>query len=537
MTTTLQVLMVEDSADDAELIIRELRRGDYALNFERVDTEEAMRSAIKTRKWDVVICDYSLPQFSGAHALRLLREVDQETPFIYVSGTIGEDMAVAALKQGAQDYVLKGHWKRLLPAVQRELKEAERQRERAQLERQVRQLERFEAIGRLAGGIAHDFNNVIGAILGWAQLGQEETPKGSPWEDRFDKIRKQAERAAALTAQLLAFARRQVLQAVNLNLNDSISELAAFLKSGMGEDIEFKSILGRDLDVIRGDASQVGQVIMNLCINARDAMPKGGRLIVETQNVELDEEFCRRNAYGRRGRFVMVSVSDTGVGMDAATLDRIFEPFFTTKEQGKGTGLGLATVYGIVKQHDGFVNVYSEVGQGTTFRVYFPAGDGSVSQQGTEVASISLAGKETILVAEDHEGIRELAQEVLSSLGYKTILAADGTEALHKFMHNLQKIDLVLVDVVMPGLGGLEVYERMRTIRPDLPVVFTTGHTAESACLNPFIEAGAAFLQKPYAPHTLGQVVRTALDRSRRSRPKTTTREDQLGDFNSLTGT
>jgi two-component system cell cycle sensor histidine kinase/response regulator CckA len=521
--STLSVLMVEDSVEDTQLVIRELRRGGYDVAFERVETPQAMSATLGNRAWDVVICDLSLAQFSGAHALRLLREKNPDTPFIYVSGMIGAETAVDALKQGAHDYVLKGSLKRLLPAIQRELKEAERRREKAELERQVQQHERFEAIGRLAGGIAHDFNNLIGAISGWAELGQNEARNGSGLQDRFRQIGYQAERAAALTTQLLAFARRQVLQPVKLDVNKSISEMRSFLASGMGENIEFQIILDPHLDVIQGDASQFGQITMNLCINARDAMPRGGRLNIETHNVEIGEEFCHRNSEGRPGRYVMLVISDTGIGMDARTVGRLFEPFFTTKELGKGTGLGLATVYGIVKQHDGFLNVNSEVGKGTTFRVYFPSSTGRASQPQPDIAPISVIGSETILVAEDHEGVRAVANEILSSHGYTTILAADGQEALRLFRQNPTGIDLVILDVAMPGLSGTEAFTQISAIRPDLPVVFTSGHTSESASLSSKIAAGAVFLQKPYALKALCRIVRSTLDRHRPPSPKSAT--------------
>ena len=537
MSIPLSVLMVEDTEEDTEPVIRELRRGGYDVSFERVNTPQAMSATLDNRAWDVVICDFSLAHFNGANALRLLREKNLDTPFVYVSDTIGEETAVAALKQGAHDYVMKDSLKRLLPAIRRELKEAEQRPKKARLDRRVRQQERFEAIGRLAGGIAHDFNNVISAIIGWAELGQDEAPNGSGLQDRFSQIRNQAERAAGLTTQLLAFARRQVLQPVKLEINKSISEMLSFLSSGMEDDIELKIVLDPNLDVIQGDASQVGQVIMNLCINARDAMPSGGRLIIETNNLEIDEEFCHRNSYGRPGRYVMLVISDTGIGMDAATLDRLFEPFFTTKDPGKGTGLGLATVHGIVKQHDGFLNVHSEVGKGTTFRVYFPSSTGRVNQRQPDSATISVTGPETVLVAEDHEGMREVANETLSSHGYTTILAADGQEALRLFKQDPTRIDLVILDVTMPGLSGPDAFTQMSAIRADLPVVFTSGHGSESASLNSTIAAGAVFLQKPYAPRTLGQIVRSTLDRHRQSKSEASTHEGQLGGFRSLTGT
>src|SRR5437870_6991954 len=247
-----------------------------------------------------------------------------------------------------QDYVMKNNLKRFLPAIQRELQEAAQRRKRKRLENQVQELQKFEAIGRLAGGIAHDFNNSLGVILGWAQLGYDNVPDDSPVRDNFRMIRDQAQRSAGLTRQLLAFARRQVLQPRSVNLNDLVSRIAGLLKTAIGEQTELKIALTPGLQATMADPTQIEQVLMNLCLNARDAMPQGGRIVIETSNVEIGEDFCRTPSYGHPGRYVLLSVSDTGVGMDAATLDRIFEPFFTTKEMGKGTGLGLATVYGIV---------------------------------------------------------------------------------------------------------------------------------------------------------------------------------------------
>jgi CheY-like chemotaxis protein len=318
-------------------------------------------------------------------------------------------------------------------------------------------------------------------------------------------------------------------------MNKSILELRSFLASGMEENIEFKVILDPHLDVIESDASQLGQITMNLCINARDSMPTGGRLIMETHNVEFDKEFCDRNSAGRPGRYVMLVVSDTGIGMDAATVDRLFEPFFASKDLHKGKGLGLATVYGIVKQHGGFLNVCSEVGKGTTFRVYLPSTAGRSVQAQPFTATISVTGNETILVAEDHEGIRAVANEILSSHGYRTILAADGQEALRLFRQNPTRIDLAILDVAMPGLSGTEAFTQISAIRPDLPVVFTSGHTSESASLNSKIAAGAAFLQKPYALKALCQIVRSTLDRHRQSNPKSAMKLN--GAFGSLTRT
>ena len=513
MGTPLRVLIVEDSEDDMALVVRELRRGGFEPTFERVDTPAGMTAALGKNQWDLVICDYSMPHFSATDALRLLRTKGSEAPCIVLSGTISEETAIAVLKQGAQDYVMKDNLKRLLPAIQRELGEAEQRRERKRLEHQVQELQKFEAIGRLAGGIAHDFNNALGVILGWAQLGYDNVPDNSPVRENFRMIRDQAQRSAGLTRQLLAFARRQVLQPRSVNLSDLVSKIAGLLKTAIGEQTELKIALTPGLQATMADPTQIEQVVMNLCLNARDAMPQGGRIVVETSNVEIGEDFCRTHSYGHPGRYVLLSVSDTGMGMDAATLDRIFEPFFTTKEMGKGTGLGLATVYGIVKQHGGFVNVYSEPGQGTTFRVYLPASSGS--PEAIEPATSEDAqkgGTETILVAEDHEGLGELVRQTLTSRGYSVILASNGQDAVRMFKANSAEIRLVVLDVVMPFLNGPEVHSQMCAIKPDLPVIFMSGHVAESVSLNSRIAAGAAFLQKPCSPQALSRTVRNILD-------------------------
>jgi two-component system, cell cycle sensor histidine kinase and response regulator CckA len=516
MTTPLRVLIVEDSEDDMALLVRELRRGSYEPTFERVETPAGMTAALGKNPWDLVICDYSMPHFSGTDALRLLRTKGSETPCIFLSGTIGEDTAIAALKQGAQDYVMKDNLKRLLPAIQRELGEAEQRRERKRLEHRVQELQKFEAIGKLAGGIAHDFNNALGVILGWAQLGYDDVPDDSPVRENFRMIRDQAQRSAGLTRQLLAFARRQVLQPRSVNLNDLVSKIAGLLRTAIGEQTELKITLTPGLQATMADPTQIDQVLMNLCLNARDAMPQGGRIVIETSDVEIGEDFCRIHSYGHPGRYVLLSVSDTGVGMDAATLDRIFEPFFTTKELGKGTGLGLATVYGIVKQHGGFVNVYSEPGQGTTFRVYLPASSGLPEPRRALRFNEKVAGgTETILVAEDHEALRELARHTLASHGYRVIFASNGLEALRLFEANSKEISLALLDVVMPVLSGPDAYSQMCAIKPDLRVIFTTGYTAESASLNDKIEEGAVFLQKPYSAQTLARAIRSTLDGAR----------------------
>src|ERR1700730_1484123 len=380
------------------------------------------------------------------------------------------------------------------------------------MERQLRQAQKFEAIGELAGGIAHNFNNVVGASLGWAELGFDQSRANPQVADRFTRIREQAERAAALTRELLAFARRQVLQPSAVNLNTVAGGLVSFLDKVIGKDIEFK-FLNAKLDPVKADPTQIEQVLMNLCLNARDAMPQGGRLVIETEMVELDAPYCRFYAGVQPGRYAVISVSDTGAGMDAATREGIFEPFFTTKERGKGTGMGLATAYGIVKQHSGFIHVYSEPGHGSLFRVYLPVLEGTLAETGAEKAPApSLAeirGTETILIAEDHESIREMARQALMSMGYRVLSACDGQEALK--LCSQETPALAILDIIMPKLGGPATAASLLDMLPDLPVVFTSGYSADS---NEIPTAGgkARYLQKPYSPTTLGRLVRETLD-------------------------
>ena len=387
--------------------------------------------------------------------------------------------------------------------------------ERRAMEKCLRQAQKFEAIGQLAGGIAHDFNNVIGAILGWAELGQEQATPDSPLQGHFRHIREQAERAAGLTRQLLAFARRQILEPRPINLNQTITDVLSLLENVLGKHIEISTILAPDQGVVRADPTQIEQVLMNLCLNARDAMPRGGRLVIQTQDVEIDAEFCQLHSYVQAGRYALLSVSDTGSGMDARTIEHIFEPFFTTKEPGKGTGLGLATVYGVAKQHGGFVQVQSEVGRGSTFQVYLPVSGGApVPESHTDKAGRERiqGGSETILVAEDHDGVREMAHMTLEKLGYHLLLATDGVEAVEMFRAHQDTIALALLDVVMPRLGGPDAYLKMRCIRPELPVLFTTGYSAETSFLGALLEKGGTVLQKPYSPTLLGRRVREVLD-------------------------
>jgi PAS domain S-box-containing protein len=384
--------------------------------------------------------------------------------------------------------------------------------ERKLMEMQSQQARRMEAVGRLAGGIAHDFNNLLTIIKGYTELARRRAEMPELKTD-IDRIEDASERAAALVRQLLAFSRRQVLQPKNLDLNSIVSGLEQLLRRLLGEHIQLRTTLGEDLGTIKADPSQLEQVLMNLVVNARDAMPDGGRLIVETCNAELDQKYASEHVTVKPGPYVMLAVSDTGVGMSAETVAHIFEPFFTTKGGGKGTGLGLATTYGIVKQSGGYIWAYSEPGQGTTFKVYLPRFD-EEAEVGTrtKVKTAVPRGSETILLVEDDEAVRELTEMVLQSYGYNVLVAEDPGDAQTLSDTPGAEIALVLTDVVMPKMSGRELVRRLTDKHPHLRVLYMSGYTDNVITSGGVLEPGLAFLQKPFTPASLASKVREVLD-------------------------
>lgn len=636
MSEPLTALLVEDSVDDAELLVYELEQAGFKLRWTRVETEPAFCTHLGPHL-DVVLTDFKLPRFSTPRALALLRERRLDVPLIIVSGTIGEERAVEMMKSGATDYVLKGNLQRLPAVIRRALAEtrekAERRRvehqlrvhtsaleaaasgilitddrgtilfandamcamsgftreelvgttprvlksgahddefyrvlwnsilagrvwqgrmtnrrkdgsvyheemtitpvqgadgtathfiavkqdvtERRKLEEQLRQAQKMESIGLLAGGVAHDFNNLLTIIQGRASLLQAVTTLSDEVRESAEEISLAAERAAGLTRQLLAFSRRQVLQPKHLDLNLVLAEVTKLLGRLVGANISVHLRTCPGLNLVHADQGMIEQVLMNLAVNARDAMPRGGTLLVALSNERIDDAYVIAHPHAMAGAFVCLSVSDTGCGIAPETLPRIFEPFFTTKAVGKGTGLGLGTVYGIVQQHHGWIGVYSEVGKGTVMRIYLPAVPGRVSSGDTTVSRKEVrGGSETVLLVEDEPSLLALGRSVLERFGYTVLDADTGARALEVWREHGQGIALVVTDIIMPDrMTGLELAQQLKQMCPGLPVIFTSGYSAEIVGKDHGLVEGVNFLQKPYHILNLARAVRRALDR------------------------
>jgi two-component system cell cycle sensor histidine kinase/response regulator CckA len=384
--------------------------------------------------------------------------------------------------------------------------------DRWQSEEELRQASRLESIGTLAGGVAHDFNNILTGIIGYAEILKTEGAIAAEYSRDVDKIQHLANRAAGLTRQLLLFSRQQPIEPTIVSLNDLVGNLSKMLRRIIEEDIELRLVLDPDLGMVRADAGQIEQVLMNLAVNARDAMPQGGSLAIETTNLTLEEECVSHGVRLAPGHYAVIAVSDSGCGMDRATRERIFEPFFTTKEVGKGTGLGLATVYGIVQQHEGSIWVYSELERGTTFKVYLPVVD-ERRREASPVDEAAVKGSETILLAEDEETVRDVVQQGLEKQGYTVLCAANPEEAKAVFEQYTGEIALLLTDVVMPGKTGPGLYEWLMAKQPSLKALFMSGYTEHAAVSTDLFGGETPFLQKPFTPTILARKVREVLDR------------------------
>ncbi len=636
-----RVLVVDDVADHAEMVAQFVRLVDTFADaaVEVVDSYENALSAFDRSSFDLAFFDYWLGDHDGLALLREIRRRGIDTPVVILTSRGAEDVAVAAMRAGAADYLSKAHLS--VSTLGRTMRHAlalaleERHRRQAQAARQAseerfralvenisdvliladaegriswvtpsserflgwspeetadrlllelvhaddreglrgtmrevveqpglpvrfelrlphtdgswrvfeaigvnrladpsvgavvissrdvtenrriedhfRQSVKLEAVGRLAGGVAHDFNNLLTAILGYANLMLEEMPEDDWFRADVEAIRVAGERAASLTRQLLAFSRRQMLQPQVVDVNTLVTQLERMLRRLIQEDVDLAIALAADLPAVWVDPGVFEQVLINLAVNARDAMPRGGRMTIETAAVELDNAYVDRHLSVAPGPYVMLAVSDTGEGMDEATRARVFDPFFTTKEQGKGLGLGLATVYGMVKQSDGYIWVYSEPGHGTVFKVYLPVAAAPADGAGTAEDPSRVRGLETVLLVEDGDTVRALAVEVLRRHGYRVLEAENGLDALSVAAQHDGPIHLMVSDLVMPHLSGHELASRLAEVRPDMRVLFMSGYT-EHAAVHRDLTAGAAFLQKPFAPDRFARKVRTVLD-------------------------
>jgi two-component system cell cycle sensor histidine kinase/response regulator CckA len=627
MKQSLRVLVVEDSEPDAELLLRELGRAGHAVVCRRVETLEALREALLVEVWDVIISDFSLPTFDGLEALALVRELELELPFIMLSGTMGEETAVTAMRAGVSDYVVKSNLRLVVPAVERALRRAMERRlsrealarrelqlqvlldqlpavvwttdrslritsavggvfsrgaermvgrhvqellqsaspdspantshvlalqghpekfeltlfgrsfeahvqplrgqegevlgvagvalditERRRLEAQFYASQRMESIGRLAGGIAHDFNNVLTVIESYSTFVLQQVGDMPQLCEDVETIRDAARRAANLTTQLLAFSRRQVLQPRVLDLNELVARTEKMLRPLLGEDIDLVLSPDAGLEPVLADPAQLEQVLLNLVINARDAMPRGGRLEIGTSNFHLQEELITPEFRMGPGAYVRLAVRDEGIGMEPETRDRVFEPFFTTKAHGKGTGLGLSTAYGIIKQSRGFIEVRSEPGAGSTFVIYLPSTAEVLSERAESRADKARAGHETILLVEDHDEVRNASRRILESGGYRVLVAADPEQALQVAAAHPGPIHLLLTDVVMPVMSGRELGQLMSQRRPEAKVLYMSGYTNNALANQGMLEPDTSFIAKPFSADAILGQVRRVLD-------------------------
>jgi two-component system cell cycle sensor histidine kinase/response regulator CckA len=392
-----------------------------------------------------------------------------------------------------------------------ELKRAEKEREK--LQERLRQSQKMEAVGMLAGGVAHDFNNLLSVIKGYTELLLEDLAPDDPKRMDLERIEEAGQQATSLISQLLAFGRKQMLNPIMLNVDDAIAEMSTMLHRLIGEDIELVCTTRSAPGLVCADQGQIQQIIMNLVVNARDAMPQGGKITIETANVDLDEDYVRRHAGASAGPYIMLAISDSGVGMDAETQARIFEPFFTTKEKGKGTGLGLSTVYGIVNQSNGFIWVYSEPGKGTTFKIYLPRVQGEAAKLSADAkVEPDLRGTETVLVVEDESAVRALAVRILRERGYTVIEAPNGREALRIAREYAGEIDLVLTDVVMPEMNGKVLVSQIEAARPGIRTLFVSGYADNAIVHHGILESNVAFLQKPFTGNALASKIREVIN-------------------------
>jgi signal transduction histidine kinase len=513
----ISLLVVDDDPQALPLVEMALMDAHFERQIEVASTVTAGLERIKADEHDIYLIDHRLPDGTGINLIHEAKKAGITKPFILMTGYGSGALDEAAFHEGAADYVekhmLSAHLERAIRYAVRDWNASRTLRDR---EDQLRHAQKMEGIGRLAGGVAHDFNNLLGVILGYTELASRRLALQDPAQPKLEQVRKAAERAAALTGQLLAFSRKQVLVPEVLDLADVVADLSAMLHRVIGEDIELVTVIPDGLGVVRADRGQLGQAILNLAVNARDAMPSGGKLTIEAANVDLTDDEASRQPGLRPGPHVRLAVTDTGSGMSSDVLPQIFEPFFTTKGPGKGTGLGLSMVYGFLQQSGGHVTVESDVGRGTAFSLYLPrlAEDVRAASAPTATAASS-GGSEIVLLVEDAGSLREMIREILTESGYRILEADTAERALEIAGAHEGPIDLLLTDVVMPGIGGAELAHRLHPRRPATRVLFMSGYTDDVMVQRGVLAADAALIQKPFSSTALLGKIREALDRDR----------------------
>lgn len=514
----LRILLVDDDEDDyliTQDLLDDISKDRYQLEW--VSTYEQATDRMARSEHDIYLVDYRLGKHSGLELLRWAMAEDCKAPLILLTGQGDHQVDLEAMEAGAADYLVKDRLDaHLLERSIRYAVEGYRaQKDRIKLEAELRQAQKMEAIGHMAGGIAHDFNNVLTAILSYASLARRHVEPEHPVYSKLVGIEESSQRAASLTHQLLAFARRQVVAPRTLNLNDVVLNLDKLLRRLINAEIELVTLPGQNLHYVKVDPGQMEQILVNLVVNARDAMPNGGKLTIRTTNETLTRKFTQHHVGLEPGEYVCLTVSDDGIGMAEDVKARIFDPFFTTKEPGKGTGLGLATCYGIVKQNNGHILVDSELGVGTTFRIYFPCVR-SVSKRKSDREATNLLPKgiETVLLVEDEPAVRQIVTELLEQQGYTVLTAENGEDALRLFEmeESPAKIDLMLTDIVMPRLTGTALADTVKSIYPDVKIVFMSGYADESLAKKGALESGQTFIQKPFTLEVLARKIREVLD-------------------------
>jgi signal transduction histidine kinase len=522
MTQPLRLIHLESNPADAELIYSTLRAAGIPCQAKRVETREEFLAALRQEGFSLILADTTVPGFDGAAALALSRTLHPDTPFLFVSGTQGEEFAIDMMQRGATDYIFKQRLGRLAPSIKRTLREIDERLERRRAEdalrvseKQFRQAQKMEAVGRLAGGLAHDFNNLLTVIMGHSQVLMGELSSDNPLRAKIEEMQKAGERATSLIRQLMAFSRKQTVEPKVLPLNSIVGNVEGMLRRLIGEDIQLVIRPDPGDGHVKADPGQLEQVLMNLVVNARDAMPNGGLLAIETSQTELTRTPTHHLHPLPLGPYVKLTVTDTGYGMDADVLSHLFEPFFTTKEEYKGTGLGLSTVFGIVTSSGGGIDVWSQVGHGTTFDVYLPrVNPETMAMPATEVQGRLRQGTETILLVEDDTGVRDLVRRELAQIGYQVIEAKNGVEACLTATQQSCHVDLLLTDVVMPGMNGRELAQHLSVVKPNLRVLFMSGYLDDICVSRGMDPHRTTFLQKPFTPDVLLRAVRGLLDSS-----------------------